>query len=373
MAERVWAVDTITGARLGLIPVSSFQWDRKVNDAGSASCTVNVAAAKGLGVDVADFVKVHRSTLVYEVDGYVVAAGIVTDMDYDWGTKGLTVSMGDLWTVFDKRLVLNRPDTSTSEIPRSSLGATILSLQGLAKYYIDGSLNLPAGWDEYKLPVTLPDSVSGPVVSRVIYGYELRTLSDALHDLMGMGGGPDIVFLPRWAGGSGTTGPLVWDIRMADTWTYAQTLAFNLGAEVSGVKGLRRRQNGDRVVTRALVPGEGSERRLLLGNSFSGDKSYPALEGVEPSKNEKVVARLNSAAGEAVRTRSSPTVQYDLTLSKRAGVAGLIPAYQVQLGALVRLYVIDDPWLPSGWTEHRVIQISGDLASDDVKLSLQAV
>ena len=371
MEERVWAVDTITGVRQGIVPVTGFQWARKINDEGQATCTLNAVAAAAMGVDVRALIKEHRTTLVYEVDAFVVAAGIVTNTDYDWGSSQLSVEMGDLWTIFRKRLVLNRPDTSTMEIPYSKLDATILSLQGLAKWYIDGALNLPPGWDEYKLPVSLPATVTGSAVSRTIYGYELRTLADALQDLMNMNGGPDIVMLPHWAGGGGTAGPLVWDIRMADTWTYPQTVGFNLGAHKSGVKKLRYRRSGDRVATRALAAGEGSERRLLLGNAFSTDTTYPALEVVESRKNEKVVGRLNSYATEVVNSRKAPTEQYDMVLSKRDTEDGAVPAWQIQLGAGVRIYSPKDPWIPLGWSEHRVIELSGDLGSDDISLNFQ--
>jgi len=371
--ERVWAVDTITGDRLGTLPVKGFPWDRKLNDTGSATCTLNSEAADRLGVNLRSLIGIHRTTLVYEVEGFVVAAGVVTDDDYDWGTKELTVTMGDLWDIFEKRLVLNRPDTSTMEIPYSKLDATVLSLQGLARWYIDVSTNLPPGWDEYKLPVSLPTTVTGPAVARTIYGYELRTLADALQDLMNMAGGPDIVMIPRWAGGGGTAGPLVWDIRMADTWTYPQTVAFHLGADKAGVRGVRYRRSGARVATRALAMGEGSERRLRLGNAFTTDKTYPALEVVEASKNEKLVGRLNATATETVRVRSAPTRQFDVTTSKNDTEVGGIPAWQIQLGAAVKVYNLDDPWLPPGWTNHRVVQIGGDLDSDDIKLTFQEV
>ena len=380
MLERVWAVDTITGDRKGIVPVESFPYQRKLNDAGNATCTIDARAVDAMGINLRSLIQVHRTTLVYEIEGCVQDAGVITETDYDWGTGKLQVSMGDLWDVFfEKRLVLNRPDTSTGEIPASKLDATILSLQGLAKWYIDGSLNLPPGWDEYKLPVNLPATVSGPAVSRTIYGYELRTLADALHDLMGMDGGPDIALLPRWSGGfvsdewGGfyTAGPLVWDIGMADTWTYAQSTAYHLGGVKSGVKTLRARENGDRVATRALAVGEGSEKKLLLGNAFTTDDTYPALEVVEPSKNEKVVARLNAAATETVRVRQTPTKQHDMVVSKNDPEEGRLPAWRLQLGATVRVRNLDDPWLPGGWSDYRVIEISGDIASDDVTLALQ--
>lgn len=373
LLERVWAVDTITGVRQGLVPVKSFSWDRKINEAGKCTASLNVVAAANMGVSVRSLLKVHRTTLVYEVDAFVVAAGVITELDYDWSTRELSVTMGDLWDIFEKRLVLNRPDTSTMEIPYSKLDATILSLQGLAKWYIDGSLNLPPGWDEYKLPLTLPTSVTGPVVARTIYGYELRTLADALRDLQAMSGGPDMVLLPRWAGGGGTAGPLLWDFRMADTWTYPQTVGYNLGAHKSGVKQLRYRLNGDRVATRALAVGEGSERRLRLGNAFTTDTTYPALEVVEASKNEKLVGRLNALAQETVRTRDSPTQQWDMVVSKRDTEDGALPSWQLQLGAGVRINNLNDPWLPYGFTEHRVVQLSGDLASDDLTITFQEV
>ena len=376
--EKVWACDTITGARKGLIQVSSFPWDKRMNEASSSQSIVIPARANAAqGVNVHQLITSRSTTLVYEDSRGVVAARIVDNPEYDWTTGDLTVATVDLWDVLAGRLAVQYG----SALVTSKLTYQNITWGTLASALIRNAM--PSMFAGYALPIVTPDSVPGTGWDgvRTYYGYEIPNLVDALRDIMEVEGGPDIDFHPRWAGGfvpdaTGgfyTAGALVWDARIGDLNRDTQVLSFHLDADDNGLTGLKYAQDGARVVTNAYAVGEGSEKKLLVRSARNTAPTVPAVDRVVARKSEKSTQALLSIASEALRVSQTPTRQLTLTMPRDLPPQKDIIPTHLRLGDRVKIINPSDPGLPGGTSVWRVIQTSGDIARTDVTVVCQPV
>lgn len=348
--ERVWACDTITGNRLNVIPVADFSWARAFNGKSDGSATIKVQDPDVKKLDLPGLIVERATTLVYEVGGQVRAAGVVGDTDYDKDTGTLTVPHSDIWKILEDRLVIKH---GAANIKTEKLVYGPLSKGTIAKGIVQEAV-APGGW--YGLPIVFPADVAG-TETRTYYGYQMQEVQDALKELMESDGGPDIDFVPQW----GASGSLEWVMRAAPGLTSPGVWEHNLDAAKPTAVNVRARTDTSQFTNNAFVTGEGTEKNVLYRSNPSADHSRPAAENAAAFKGVTSDGVLGQLAVERSRVLSVPTRQYSASVLKdnSAGLA---------LGDTVRLYAAADPWLPKGWSTHRLIKFSGSLAQ---KISLE--
>ncbi|MEV8180336.1 hypothetical protein [Specibacter sp. NPDC078692] len=367
--ERVWICDTITGAKIGLLPSDDMTWARVLNGGAGGSTTVLVNDP-----DVPKFIKPRdikevQHTLVYEADKKVVAAGIITSTDYDKDAGTLTLGHDDLWWLLALRLAIDHGPNNSEK--------TILSWTGLSLGTIIKRLLQEAVWPDrswYALPLALPADVSG-AEARKYFGYSYQYIADAIRELMEVDGGPDVDFEPRWS----TSDRLEYNVRMGEGMTSGKVWEINLDAPESPVSGVKRKTTTDRMTTNAYSLGEGSEKNMLVRSHPNLDPAIPAMERTEPYKTVKVAETLSKHAQERIRALSRPTEQWSMDIFKDGAnqdsvVTLAMPRVSdLRLGDQIRIYSTADPVLPVGWTTLRLIQFSGSLSSPDVSLQFQQI
>lgn len=353
--ERVWVCDTITGARLNVVPVSDFTWGRCFNEGSSGTSSIPVNDPMLKKLDLRGLIVERSNTLVYEIGSSVVAAGIIGGTDYDKDTGTLKVEHADIWSILDDRLVINH---GSANVVTDKLAYGPLSLGTIAKRVVQEAI-APGGW--YDLPIVFPPDVAG-TASRTWYGYALTQVNDALKELMESDGGPDIAFDPRW----GATGSLEWVMRSAPNLAGAGSWEFNLDAPKSAAMKVGATTDTSRFANNAFAVGEGTEKNIKYRSNPVADHSRPAAESSTSFKGVKSLGVLGDLAVERSRALSVPTKQYRMSIQK-SGTPG---ANNLNLGDAVYVTSAADPWMPPGRSSHRLIKFSGSLGQE-VKLEFQ--
>jgi hypothetical protein len=357
--ERVWACDTMTGARLVPIPVSSFSYTRAMNNMASGTMTMNVNSKRASKLDLRTVLAETKVTLVLEADNQVVAAGVVGNTAYDWDAGRLTVDHADLWTILAARKAI------LHGIPNAMIAHLIVSgtMSDQAKQLIKEAV---APGSQYNLPLVL-DPEEGGTQTQTYYGYAMQDVATALHEIMDSSGGPDIDMLPEWA----PNGNLRWAPRIGDL-TTGVNWEYNLDAARNGLSGVGLKTDATAITTNAYIIGEGSEKNTLYRSNPSPNRGYPALERDTAYKGVTSLGRLGALAVERTRAYAGPTKQWSVQIDKDGGGKPGAPRVQdLQLGDTVRIYSAADPWIPVGWSENRLIKFSGALESQFVSLEFQ--
>ena len=359
--ERVWACDTITGARLAPIPASAFSYSRVTNDGGSGSMSLNVNSKQAAKIDLRAVLRPIKTTLVLEADNRVIAAGVMGNPSYDRDSGNLSVAHNDLWSIFSARKAIKHglPNAMTAHL---NLGPT--SMRTLIKRLFAEAV---APGTQYDLPLLLPADVAG-TESRTYYGYAMQDVTDAVQELMDSEGGPDIDMRPQWdASGKLQWAPRIGNLSSGTKWEY------NLDANNHGLTGVGMDADATAITTNAYIIGEGSEKNTLYRSQPSSDVSYPALERDVAYKTVTKVTELEKLAVERIRSYAGPTQQWSASINKDGNGRDGSPRVQdLTLGDDVRIFAAGDPWLPS-WSTNRLIKYSGSLESPFVKLEFQQI
>lgn len=351
MSWNVWSCNTVTGEKLGLIHMESFSWSRVMNSKGSGRASY---VLDGI-IPRADlrnlFLEVARTLVLEWVDGTtntgtVVYAGIIWGTDYDRPSHRLTIEHEDVWSFWARRHAVA---SNGNDVGQTKLTHTNLSLPTLAKRAVQEGTD--AASPLYALPIVYPADVSG-VHSDVWHGYHLPVVQDLLNDLMDEFGGPDIDFQPRW---SPTTGRLEWVMRAGNLGGNSWEVMAD--APKTNISGIGVKSDARKVTNNEFAIGEGMERDMLIRSNPNDASIYPALESQTAYKNATTEASLDRRIEETQRVYGSPTRQWSASLQ----VDGAPSVTALVLGGTFRVHIVDDPWLPDGWNDNRLIQIDGDL------------
>lgn len=365
MAWNVSIVDTITGRsrqRIEDLP-SAFSWERVLNAGGSGQTTFMLGdrdAYAGI-ITPASTLPVAK-TIVLSWEDKAVYAGIIWTRPYNRGTQQLTLTHSDIWSFFPLRHVLasNANDVGRTEIVIPPAGQPTLKLSSIAKTVVFEGQD--AASSMYRLPIDFPADELGNF-RRTYKGYELKTVQDALTELMSESGGPDIDFQPYWADG-GTQ--LRYEMRVGSlrqgSWEW------NMAADEASAFDASLTDDATKLSVNTFGIGLGSERKMNLRAGRNDDSPYPVLERRIEHKTIADPVRLDSLIAEDLRVHAEPTKQWGLSMQ----ADGTPAVSDLRLGGTTRQYYADDPWIPDGWHENRLIQFSGDLTTT-VNLGLQTL
>lgn len=352
MAWVVWSVNTMTGAREGILPVNAGDWARDLNASGTVRASFPVGDAGSVGMPGRYLSEPISRTLVFEWNGTPIAAGIVWVREYDKASSMVTLTCSDPWSIFGKRLVAAY---SSAGVQGTSVGWSNLSLSTQVKRAIEQAT---AG-AMFGLPILLPADVAG-TVTQTYKGYHFPMLKDVITDLMNTQYGPDIDFLPEWA----PDGKFRWRL-LAGEPTPA-LLVWNLTAEKDGAHSLKVTEDGNNVVNHVLATGQGTEVDMLVRSAISGASPYPALVKVANFSQEADGAKLQARADAELAASLVPVEQWSFSV-----VTGSeYDVTQLRPGVGVRAFVQGDPWISDGRYDLLLVGYSGSLGPD-VKLQFQ--
>lgn len=355
-----WHVGTLRDGRItNDLPMVSTSWSDVMDDAGTLSGTLNLADPAVAALNpylTAEPCRCFLAVSYTDPTGTetFLAGGPIWSHSYDDPTRKLTIAAAGLWSYYDHRKILPvllagvNPATVTTEVV-ASLGTIASKLVQLAHTHTAGSV-----------PVVFPADETGTIV-KDYQGYDLPNLGQALRDLTGLQGGPEIQFVPRrrtddrryieWVMRVGTTAdPLLH--QTGEDW------AWDASVPRSSITGISVQRDGSAMGTRAWMQGAGSQVETLFGradDTILTTAGFPLLE-VAGSGQESEDSRtaLDSAAAGLLAAQNRPVETW--TVKVRRDEAPTVAQYAV--GDWVSLKI-------DGWTRlgTPVVSVDGnDLA-----------
>ncbi len=372
MSSYSWHVGTLRDGRLtSEIPVSQSSWSQVMDDAGPLSVVLPLADPDVAALNpylIAEPCRCFLAVSYIDDDGTetFLAGGPIWTHAYDDTTKMLTVGAAGLWSYYDHRKVLpvlapgvNPATVSTSMT--SSLGTIAKKLVQLAHTHTNGSL-----------PVVLPADETGTNV-RTFAGSAMTQVGQAMRDLTGVQGGPEIQFTPRRTAADGRF--IEWVMRIG---TIAQPLLSQVGddwtwdASVarSSVAGISVNRDGSAMGNRAWEQGLGSDISTLFSQANDTTLTaagFPLLEVLDSTHSDvNVQATLDTYSAGLLANSLKPVESW--TVKVRRDDTPNVAQYAV--GDYVSITIgAANPYLPDGTYRSRIQSIAGD-DSFDVTLQL---
>lgn len=355
MTGRAYAVNAFTGKKIGPLPVApSSRWEQALS-AGTTS-TLEVPLEDGPGaLDAVTLAErtVHWATIgVLESDGVIRGYGYMTEDDYSDAT--LSITLDDVWTMLGIRLAIDHNH------PHTEQWSTILrgkDLGSLARRVMDLGVTGPA-MPDMRLPITLPPAVTGSL-ERPVYGYHLETVGAVLNALMDEG--LDIAFEPRWL----PDGRFDLLMRVGEPLSTGVVHSWKKSAAKPNVSGFRRRRDSRMVTNNARVVGEGSERDMIVRSTRNPLSALPLLDRVDTDKNVTEVRAAAAMASRALIDYAAPTEEWSWTSVNGPRLG------DVHLGDTASISVHHDPVIQDGIYRHRIVRLSGDMASASYDVATQ--
>lgn len=340
--------DTRTGAHLLEVQPSACSWTRRLTGSGTGSVDFNLLDSDTAipRATIRELLKPTARTVVVKWGTHVAYAGLVTDTSYERDTGVVTANFMELRTLFAKRMTggVNQYG-ATWNFSYSGRSAS-----GAARAILVRSM---APSSEWNLPIDLPANGTG-ILSRQVDFYETMTIADLLQEVEDQAS-VTVDFRPYL-----TSGSLRWEVRVVGE---AQTFGVTdlpISPAESRATGLTVKLNGQKQVTGVLALGNGTGEDMVTAYApmgGSGATEIPVRDEKRESKDLKTVAQLQQFAAAEYEKWSRVREQ----LSFRARLSDGLTPVMLEPGRLLRMDVRNDPWLPDGVREQRVIALAGDM------------
>jgi hypothetical protein len=367
---RWFLVDLRTGRGIVDIRPMRGTFSSSLNEPETMSATLDLQDPETLAKGVSNVTAPAKMCLCVADGENIIAAGPIWARTHDVDKKTLTVNAKGLWSYFDHRYILPAiartlpvsqfivPDPAdpkkTVSNPLINTSYQDLWLGTIAKRLVQQA----RAWTGGNVPVVFQDDEFADHV-RNWAGVEFENLGDALTDLTGVEGGPDIMFQPRltedrlgveWVLVTGTVAkPQIGSD--TDTW-------LDVTIPKSAVSGLTITENASDVASLAWLTGGASSESLLVSRSYDATLpgfGFALFETLDSSHSSvEYQSTLDDYAAEQTLYGRGPTELWKFK-AEWAAVAG------VNVGDYVTL-VFDDsaPPIHAGEYRQRVISRSGD-------------
>ena len=277
-----------------VVPVSEVSWKLGYNEADDIELKMP-ASRELLRFGARQKMRPWR-TLAAVVDdgGYVIAAGPI--LRRKWTPDELTVKVGGGWSLFEKRLVLNRAlrtgwvDGELLVDEDNPAGPFVLQFAGMTLGGIGAGLVREAlQWGP--LAVDSPVSEAGTQV-RTYYGWDFATVSERLEDLSKVIGGPFIRFEPYLRSDGFLRFRYVADQGGEVVHTVATGME-QAGGVIDDID-----EDGDNMATQAYMVGGKEDDVALVARSSSPvlvDEGWPVMQVADTSHS--TVSQMSTLVG----------------------------------------------------------------------------
>lgn len=270
MVKRIIAGDLRTGLiRVRAAPAHDGFATEILNGAGEIDVSIRLPMRDpltGTKTDLLGLIEPVRSFIGLEEDGEIVEAGPLWVDDFSFDTNVLQWKGAGLWSYWDYRFLLPLlgPLQTQRDVASSWSG---LSLRTIAKRYVQTAQLITGG----SVPVVLEADIAG-THERNHPGGDLLTVSQALENISGVDGGPDIAFRPRYK--PSAPNYVEWVMKTGDPLlTSAKPHIWDMAAPGRTVRGTRMKRDGTRLVSRMF------ERGASVRNRFNNGDAGDDLDG----------------------------------------------------------------------------------------------
>lgn len=338
---RYMAVDLITGAIVGRVPLSDVSFTSVLNGAGPMTASLKLPVDDlELANAYVDATEELRRAIYIEYDGAVVWAGPIWATDYDTDTQTLKLTGAELWSYWRRRRIRWNADyTSTDQL------AIARALLGTAQAALGGNLGL-----------ILPITSSGVLRDRTYREFEDKQLGEAIEQLSDVQGGFDfateVVRL-------GSVYKRTWRTYFPEKGNPVETsgLILTLG---NNMLRLQLPRNGVATANSVMTQGAGEGLDMLRATSTdldALDDGYPLLEDSKAFKDVKLQSTLSGHAQTELAARHRPVSLPRAVI--RADTAPVFGTYGLGDQALLRVLPATEPrWLNGVELEARLTSYS---------------
>lgn len=164
--------DLLTNSILAELPLTGVSYTQTLNSAGTFTGHLLLSGVNAVGLNVADGTVPARTAVYIDRNGVLVWGGVLWGREYNSTTQTLTFHGREFLSYFERR----RITATTAFTNQDQLVIAQTVMQGAA-----GALNGDIGLLYNQDPGST--STSGVLVSRTYYGYELKTVLNAVQDL----------------------------------------------------------------------------------------------------------------------------------------------------------------------------------------------
>lgn len=341
--------DTLTGARRQQVYATEASFSALVSDTGSGSHTFQAREGGLRPDDWRSLTYPWANTIVQCWDDVPIYAGLVQTSKLNRASGNFTVTSREL------RLILNRRfpfRVGGERVAADGLVLTNRSLRGLIVDIVRSGVNKVNGNDGWNLPVTLPAAEAGSEAA-TFWNYDFVTVENAIAEIEGRDGGPDVVFQPRI-----TDGRLDWELRVGAPRLAGETFPYPMGVPEPFLFDVEDTVDGTEMLTGVFAIGKGSEADMRVGEAgLEGViASTPYLDSSRSFKELEDIGQLVSHGRGELRAHAAPTHQWELKT-----LAGQYPgADRLRLGSVIRMRYSGDWWEPDSDLDQYLIGIRGD-------------
>lgn len=350
----IW--DTQSGEELAVLPAEGGTWQR-----GRVIEENHTFPLRSLGLDVDDayvlFGKDRPRDRVLTVlgDGVPLYHGLIIDSEYEKSTGRLIVKHWDVRELASGRWLFGIGGSN------QTFAWSGLSWRGMARrvariIYTDP---ISAAWS---LPVNVGAEESGGE-SLTSEGYKFENGEDLFTVIEESPGGPDLDFQPYKRNGR-----YGWDFIAGAPYLTGPGYEFHAQAAKSGLTDLKVTTIGAQKITGVHGIGEGSEWDMVRGGAAA-----PVAAGL--ARDTKLT--LKEASLDVVNQRSAAYLASRLDTYEQWAFnvrTDDIDLAALRLGSVIRIESRGDDWIRDGWSNHRVIAFSGDIAApDSIALTVETI
>lgn len=377
--DQRWIIgDFLTGEYWFDLPVAGDStWEHNLNSAESIAAKIPVMSPDVADLDIEELAVPWRTFLGVVLNDRVMAAGPIITRSWDHSNSLLTLNASGAAAWLGRRLVL--PNGITADTLYDATGrnpnpaANTVYPSGSYRDIIRKLLQQAQSWP-YPTPPILYEFLEGGAKTASFLGTDLKSLGEAVDNIIDLDDGIDFELRPSWVGdgrdhvvwvahGGSVTDPLLSD---------AGVIEWDLGADNVDLSDLTVSEDASNIATRAWFTGGRSSDVTLFASADSPllQQGWPLLELVDSSHTSvSDKPTLQKWANNSIKTNNRPVTT--CSFSVRGDQPPTAGSYQP--GVWVNLIVENVPLLPDGPNQMRLLGMSGQCDSDQIKLTLAPV
>lgn len=361
----VHAYAIIDGTHLYRLPYGSAQWQESIKQPGSLSVTVALSReAKQL--DLWSTLRPWKCLIALQRGRSVIHAGPLTDLQWDAGSRALSLTCGGGLTLLTKRLVLNsalkdgwRDGTVLVDEEHPAANMTLAWKRTWWWVVVCRLIIETKKWQD--LPIDLPAIQEPGDKQRTYFSWDLATVADRICDIMNLSGGNEISFDPYLT----ADGHLRYRMRAGTPELITATHMWNTTLPDSRVEVESVSESGSNLTTQVWATGgKNDDRTLMCRRTAQTLDGYPLMQTADTSHT--TVERLSTLQQHAMG-RLAAGCWPDETFTLKVG-----EEWTPHVGdhAITR---VSDDYLGDQTLELKITDISGDTGSDLLTVTCKEV
>lgn len=353
---RYLLIDVLTNSIQAELPFTNVNFTQALNAAGTFTGDILLSGLPATANASASTIP-GKNYVAVDRDGVIVWAGIIWHREYNSTSQHLTITAREFESYFEKRRI-----TSTVAFTNTDQLTIAQSLVNTAQLAANGNIGVLVG-----------SETSGQLVSRTFYGYELKSVYQALLDLSRSRNGFDFNISCYYDGSGNVAKSLILGypqsgVRYSSTSVTAPVFEFPAGNIIE----YSYPEDASLLATSMTAIGAGSNEGMLLSNSLSTTQlaaGWPLYEEtINYSDITDTTLLANLSAGQLAAVQYPPTV---VKVVAPPYVNPVLGSYTV--GSDVRLRITDDRF-PTGLDAvYRIVALNatpGETTGERVTLTL---